>query len=112
MDNFVAAGATERVLPLPIFTAFALTALCKWGVYVDIIELDAVHEFHSAWADINLVVWAVLRAGGVMFGHYYFTATDDHGVRRSIHDAVRQGQGPHRLAPRLALDPLRCCVLC
>uniref|UniRef100_A0ACD5XU19 Uncharacterized protein n=1 Tax=Avena sativa TaxID=4498 RepID=A0ACD5XU19_AVESA len=83
MANVVAAGAADRVLPLPFSTASTLAALCRWGVYADLIEVDAGHDFHSAWADINLA-WAVLRPGGVMFGHDYFTAADDRGVRRAV----------------------------
>ncbi|KAG0544503.1 hypothetical protein BDA96_02G280700 [Sorghum bicolor] len=93
MSNVVAAAAADdddddavtrpRVLPLPFSTASALRALCEWGVYADLIEVDAGHDFHSAWADINLA-WAVLRPGGVMFGHDYFTSADDRGVRRAV----------------------------
>ncbi|CAD6218501.1 unnamed protein product [Miscanthus lutarioriparius] len=96
MSNVVAAAAAvagaeddddavsrPRVLPLPFSTASALRALCQWGVYADLIEVDAGHDFHSAWADINLA-WAVLRPGGVMFGHDYFTSADDRGVRRAV----------------------------
>lgn len=83
MANVAAAGEAERVLPLPFSTASTLTALCHWGVYADLIEVDAGHDFHSAWADINLA-WAVLRPGGIMFGHDYFTGADDHGVRRAV----------------------------
>jgi hypothetical protein len=85
MANVVAAGedARDRVLSLPFSTASALGALCEWGVRADLIEVDAGHDFHSAWADINLA-WAVLRPGGVMFGHDYFTSTDDRGVRRAV----------------------------
>lgn len=86
MANVVAAAgpeAAERVLPVPFSTASALQALCRWGVYADLIEVDAGHDFHSAWADINLA-WAVLRPGGVMFGHDYFTSADDRGVRRAV----------------------------
>lgn len=83
MANVAAAGADASVLPVPFSTASALRALCAWGVRADLIEVDAGHDFHSAWADINLA-WAVLRPGGVMFGHDYFTAADDRGVRRAI----------------------------
>lgn len=85
MSNVAAAGpdAAARVLPLPFSTASTLTALCEWGIYADLIEVDAGHDFHSAWADINLA-WAVLRPGGVMFGHDYFTSADDRGVRRAV----------------------------
>ncbi|XP_062193187.1 uncharacterized protein LOC133896604 [Phragmites australis] len=85
MANVAAAGpdSTARVLPLPFSTASTLTALCEWGIYADLIEVDAGHDFHSAWADINMA-WAVLRPGGVMFGHDYFTSADDRGVRRAV----------------------------
>ncbi|CAL9040334.1 unnamed protein product [Musa banksii] len=85
MAGVAAAGtaAAGRVVPVPFSTASALAALCEWGVYGDLIEVDAGHDFHSAWADINMA-WAVLRPGGVLFGHDYHTAADDHGVRRAV----------------------------
>ncbi|KAG1359152.1 hypothetical protein COCNU_08G005980 [Cocos nucifera] len=78
-----AAGEADRVIPVPFSTGSALAALCDWGVYGDLIEVDAGHDFHSAWADINMA-YAVLRPGGVLFGHDYYTAADDHGVRRAV----------------------------
>lgn len=82
-QQFMAGGEETRVLPLPYSTASALAALCEWGVRADLVEVDAGHDFHSAWADINLA-WAVLRPGGVMFGHDYFTAADHRSVRRAV----------------------------
>lgn len=70
-------------MPMPFSTGSALAALCEWGVYGDLIEVDAGHDFHSAWADINMA-YAVLRPGGVLFGHDYFTAADERGVRRAV----------------------------
>ncbi|PKU74267.1 uncharacterized protein LOC110106096 [Dendrobium catenatum] len=78
-----AAGETHRILPVPFSTSSGLAALCEWGIYGDLIEVDAGHDFHSAWSDINMA-YAVLRPGGVLFGHDYYTAADDHGVRRAV----------------------------
>ncbi|KAG6382907.1 hypothetical protein SASPL_157376 [Salvia splendens] len=58
--------------------------LCDWGVYGDLVEVDAAHDFHSAWVDINHA-YKVLRPGGVLFGHDY--AWD--GVRKAVHIFAR-----------------------
>ncbi|XP_010251814.1 PREDICTED: uncharacterized protein LOC104593592 [Nelumbo nucifera] len=83
MQNVVYANATESVLPIPFSTGSALEKLCEWGVFGDLIEVDAGHDFHSAWSDINRA-YKLLRPGGVMFGHDYFTAADNRGVRRAV----------------------------
>ncbi|XP_072993411.1 uncharacterized protein [Typha latifolia] len=83
MANVAAAGEASRVVPLPFSTAAALAALCDWGIYGDLIEVDAGHDFHSAWADINRA-YAILRPGGVLFGHDYHTIADNRGVRRAV----------------------------
>lgn len=49
----------------------------------DLIEVDAGHDFHSAWSDINRA-HKLLRPGGVLFGHDYFTSYDNRGVRRAV----------------------------
>lgn len=53
------------------------------GVYSDFIEIDAGHDFKSAWADINRA-YRNLRLGGVIFGHDYFKEVDNRGVRRAV----------------------------
>ncbi|KAK8957190.1 hypothetical protein KSP39_PZI001185 [Platanthera zijinensis] len=77
------AGETGRVFPVPFSTSSALAAFCDWGIYGDLIEVDAGHDFHSAWSDLNKA-YAVLRTGGILFGHDYHTAADNHGVRRAV----------------------------
>jgi hypothetical protein len=83
MQNVVHRNLSGSVLPVPFGTVAALSSFCKWGIYADLIEVDASHDFHSAWADIN-IAFQLLRPGGVMFGHDYRTAADKRGVRRAV----------------------------
>ncbi|XP_023514987.1 uncharacterized protein LOC111779144 [Cucurbita pepo subsp. pepo] len=83
MQNVVAMNASDSVIPLPFSTGSVLDSLCEWGVYGDLIEVDAGHDFNSAWSDINRA-YRILRPGGVLFGHDYFTAADNRGVRRAV----------------------------
>ncbi|XP_010522900.1 PREDICTED: uncharacterized protein LOC104801356 [Tarenaya hassleriana] len=83
MQNVVNANRTGSILPVPFSTGSALEKLCEWGVKADLVEVDAGHDFNSAWADINRAV-RILRPGGVIFGHDYFTAADNRGVRRAV----------------------------
>ncbi|XP_068635740.1 uncharacterized protein [Aristolochia californica] len=83
IQNVAYMNVTEMVLPVPFSSSSALGKLCEWGVYGDLIEVDAGHDFHSAWSDINMA-YAILRPGGIIFGHDYFTAADDRGVRRAV----------------------------
>ncbi|XP_050249507.1 uncharacterized protein LOC126696825 [Quercus robur] len=83
MQNLVSVNATDSVLPVPFSTGSALNLFCELGVYADLIEVDAGHDFMSAWSDINRA-YRLLRPGGVLFGHDYFTAADDRGVRRAV----------------------------
>ncbi|KAK6158940.1 hypothetical protein DH2020_006254 [Rehmannia glutinosa] len=80
MQNVVNANATESIMFLPFSTGTALGGLCEWGVYGDLVEVDAAHDFHSAWTDINNA-YKVLRPGGVLFGHDYVWV----GVREAVH---------------------------
>ncbi|EPS74754.1 hypothetical protein M569_00002, partial [Genlisea aurea] len=70
MQNVVTANATDTILFVPFGTSTALTSLCKFGIYGDLVEIDAGHDFHSAWNDINNG-YKLLRPGGVLFGHDY-----------------------------------------
>ncbi|GLJ54370.1 hypothetical protein SUGI_1167390 [Cryptomeria japonica] len=83
MQNVVYMNLTAAILPLPFSTVSMVRKLCEFGVYADLIEVDAAHDFLSAWADIN-TAYAVLRHGGVMFGHDYHTKLDNSGVRRAV----------------------------
>lgn len=83
LQNVIYFNATGSILPVPFSTGSGLDKLCEWGVMADLIEVDAGHDFHSAWADINRAQ-KLLRPGGVLFGHDYFTSYDNGGVRRAV----------------------------
>lgn len=83
MQNLVFVNATESVLPVPFSSTSALDMLCEYGIYGDLIEVDAAHDFMSAWSDINRA-YRILRPGGIIFGHDYFTSADNRGVRRAV----------------------------
>lgn len=83
LQNVVTFKHSETVLPVPFSSGSTLMLLCEWGVMADLVEIDAGHDFLSAWADINRG-FRILRPGGVIFGHDYFTAADNRGVRRAV----------------------------
>ncbi|RZC75397.1 hypothetical protein C5167_050879 [Papaver somniferum] len=83
MQNVVYSNVTELILPIPFSTQSTLDKFCEWGILGDLVEVDAGHDFHSAWSDINRA-YKILRPGGVMFGHDYLTAADERGVRRAV----------------------------
>ncbi|KAI3731809.1 hypothetical protein L1987_62999 [Smallanthus sonchifolius] len=88
MQNVVQANATKTVIFLPFSTGSALEKLCERGVFADLIEVDAGHDFHSAWSDINRA-YKLLRPGGVIFGHDYYTGADNRGVKRAVNMFAR-----------------------
>lgn len=83
LQNVVTFNQSESVLPVPFSSGSALMKLCEWGVFAELVEIDAGHDFLSAWSDINRG-YQILRPGGVIFGHDYFTAADNRGVRRAV----------------------------
>ncbi|OIW04574.1 hypothetical protein TanjilG_20930 [Lupinus angustifolius] len=83
LQNVAFFNHTGSVLPLPFSSGSALATLCEWGVFADLVEIDAGHDFLSAWVDVNRG-FRILRPGGVIFGHDYFTGADNKGVRRAV----------------------------
>ncbi|KAJ7547036.1 hypothetical protein O6H91_08G066000 [Diphasiastrum complanatum] len=84
LQNVITTNFTHAIIPVPFSTTSAMAKLCDVGIQADLIEVDAGHDFHSAWADINRA-WALLRPGvGIMFGHDYYLRADNRGVGRAV----------------------------
>ncbi|CAK8560622.1 unnamed protein product [Lathyrus sativus] len=83
LQNVVTFNQTGSILPVPFSSGSALSKLCELGIWADLVEIDAGHDFISAWSDINRG-YRIVRPGGIIFGHDYFTAADNRGVRRAV----------------------------
>ncbi|CAI8607734.1 unnamed protein product [Vicia faba] len=83
LQNVVTFNQTGSILPLPFSSGSGLSKLCELGIWADLVEIDAGHDFLSAWSDINRG-YQIVRPDGVIFGHDYFTAADNRGVRRAV----------------------------
>ncbi|KAJ7547037.1 hypothetical protein O6H91_08G066100 [Diphasiastrum complanatum] len=117
LQNVIATNLTHTILPVPFSTTSAIAKLCDLGIQADMIEVDAAHDFHSAWADINWA-WALLRPGvGIMFGHDYYLRADNRGVGRAVHLFARlkglhvQPHGSHWILRRPSLSAARSSVV-
>lgn len=65
----------EFILLVLFVIVVLLLSFCKWGFYVDLIEVDVFYDFYLVWLDIN-IVYRLLWLGGVMFGYDYFIVVD------------------------------------
>lgn len=70
MNNIMAAGLTDYVLPIPLDSLNASHALWKFGVVPDVIHLDGCHDYEAVIADIG-VWWHRLKRGGLFIGDDY-----------------------------------------
>ncbi|KAJ7547032.1 hypothetical protein O6H91_08G065600 [Diphasiastrum complanatum] len=117
LQNVIGTNLTNSIIPVPFSTTSAIEKLCELGIQADLIEVDAAHDFHSAWADINWA-WSLLKPGvGIMFGHDYYLHVDNRGVGRAVHLFARlnglhvQPHGAHWILRRPASPSARRSVL-
>ncbi|NQV57296.1 MAG: class I SAM-dependent methyltransferase [Rhodospirillales bacterium] len=70
LDNVVAAGLTEHILPIPLPAASALAVLSQVEAVGDLIYIDADHDAMNVYSDVS-GYWPLVRGGGAMFGDDY-----------------------------------------
>ncbi|XP_057517105.1 uncharacterized protein LOC130798221 [Amaranthus tricolor] len=83
IHDVISQNVKESVLPVPLAMNSDSEKLCEWGIYGDLIEVDAGRDFHSAWSEINKA-YKLLRPGGVLFGHNYFSSYNDIGAKQAV----------------------------
>lgn len=65
MSNVVARGLSDYVVPLPLDSVNAGLVAKNYGLQVDLLHIDAGHDYRSVSADLE-GWWPTLRAGGIM----------------------------------------------
>lgn len=84
--NVVKTGHDDCIVPFPISSLSAARWLQRYGVTADLIYIDASHDTHDVYWDIQHYL-PILNRGGVMFGDDY----DWGSVRQAVDQAL-----PHK----------------
>lgn len=67
LSNVVKAGQSERVIPFPATSRMAARLLRAMRVQVEMVHLDAAHEYAMVNDDLA-AWWPLVRPGGVLLG--------------------------------------------
>lgn len=70
MANVMAAGLQSHILPLPLDSLNAARLLMLHGTSIDLIHVDAGHDYRSVIGDLE-AWWPLLRPGGILIGDDY-----------------------------------------
>ena len=70
MSNVVAAGLTDYVIPLPQTSTTAAQVLKQADIALDIVHVDAAHEYREVLQDA-VDYWPLVKNGGYIIGDDY-----------------------------------------
>ncbi|MDB5507751.1 MAG: methyltransferase [Hyphomicrobiales bacterium] len=71
-SNIFGRNLQDYVLPLPIDSTNAAVIFAHRGIEVDLLHIDAAHDYASVMADLHHW-WPRLKPGGVLIGDDYYT---------------------------------------
>lgn len=109
LANVVADGCEQYIVPIPLNSVNASHIVVSAALQVDVIHLDASHDFNSVTLDLGLW-WRTLRPGGALIGDDYYTDGRWPDVRRAFdafftRSAIEHSDGKCRLYKREAIKP-------
>jgi predicted O-methyltransferase YrrM len=90
LANVVRAGHSDAILPLPVTASCGAEILRHYGVFADLIYVDAGHSLDDVAGDLRQY-WPLLRPGGYLLGDDYTDAWP------GVHQAVTQFCAANRL---------------
>lgn len=85
MTNVLAAGVEDVIVPLPLDSLGAAETLRRYGIQIDVLHIDAGHEYDSVISDLK-VWWPILRSGGLLIGDDYYPEGPWPGLRRAFEE--------------------------
>ena len=97
LENMARAGVSDHVIAFPQTSTTAAKVLRKLGVMVDLVYLDASHEYDDVTHDLESY-WPLVREGGLMIGDDYEEPHND--VIRAADDFSRRHSLP--IVPKVA----------
>ena len=65
LGNIVASGVQDWIIPLPLDSQSGFELLSQRGVQIDLIHIDAGHQYFSVYIDL-IHGWSLLKDGGYM----------------------------------------------
>jgi predicted O-methyltransferase YrrM len=71
MNNVLAEGLQDYIIPLPLDSINASELLKALAVQIDMVHIDAGHDYASVTKDIA-AWWPLIRVGGILIGDDYF----------------------------------------
>ncbi|HVC60345.1 MAG TPA: class I SAM-dependent methyltransferase [Acetobacteraceae bacterium] len=89
LNNVIAEGLQDYVLPLPLDSGSACAVLTRLDIRPSVLHVDAAHDYQSVLADLEHW-WTLLRPGGTLIADDYaawptVTQAVDHFVARTPH---------------------------
>lgn len=94
LRNVVDDNAQDFITPMPMPSESAFHVLSRLNVSLDLVHVDAGHEYESVLADLKRF-WTLLRPGGVLIGDDYHRGWPE--VVRAADDFARTIDRPLRV---------------
>ena len=83
MANVAESEMQDFILPFPLDSVNAAEVLRHYSITVDMVHIDAGHDYGSVIADLR-AWWPLLNKGGFLIGDDYYETDDWPGLRRAF----------------------------
>lgn len=90
MQNMIAEGLHDLVVPLPIDSVNAAEVLRGRNIQIDLLHIDGAHDYRSVRSDLD-AWWPLIRPGGAIVGDDYVAdGSTWEGLKRAVDEFVAE----------------------